>query len=126
MPKLTDNTVVVNPQTGEPALLAAGGDVPDWAVDLVGDHLLDGPVQRSTKTQTSSEDPEKAAMRARIADLEAAQRPPSGDGPAKPDYDDLTLPNLRSELERRDLPTSGNKPELVARLREHDDQQSRQ
>lgn len=40
MPKLTVNTVVVDPATGAPAALAAGDDVPDWATSLVGDHLI--------------------------------------------------------------------------------------
>ncbi len=35
-----------------------------------------------------------------------------GDG-----FDDLTKPELQDELERRGLPTSGNKPDLIARLR---------
>lgn len=36
-------------------------------------------------------------------------------------YDEMTLEQLRAELVERDLPKSGNKPELVARL-EQDDQ----
>jgi hypothetical protein len=76
MAKLTDNTIVVHPETGEPVLLAATGEVPDWAVDLVGDHLLDGPVKRSAKSAQPSpgEAAEVAALRARIAELEAAQK----------------------------------------------------
>lgn len=31
-------------------------------------------------------------------------------------YDDLTADKLREQAEKRDLPTSGTKPELVARL----------
>jgi hypothetical protein len=42
MPKLTANTLVRHPG-GEIVLLAADGDLPDWADGLVGDHLLDGP-----------------------------------------------------------------------------------
>jgi SAP domain len=35
-------------------------------------------------------------------------------------YDDLTKEELQSELQDRGLPISGNKPDLVARLREDD------
>lgn len=36
------------------------------------------------------------------------------------DYDSMTNDDLREELEDRDLPTSGNKADLIARLREND------
>lgn len=41
MPKLTDNTVVNDPETGLPTALLKGEDVPVWAVDQVGDHLVE-------------------------------------------------------------------------------------
>lgn len=37
------------------------------------------------------------------------------------DYDDMTGDQLRDELRRRDLPTSGRNDELIARLREDDE-----
>ena len=43
---LTANTVVTHPDTGAPVVLRAGEDVPDWAVPLVGDHLVDKPKPR--------------------------------------------------------------------------------
>ena len=36
------------------------------------------------------------------------------------DYQDMTVPQLREELEQRDLVTNGAKPALIARLREDD------
>lgn len=33
-------------------------------------------------------------------------------------YDEMTKEELQAELERRGLPTSGNKPELIDRLNE--------
>jgi hypothetical protein len=41
MARLTDNTVVLNPDTGAPVQLAAGVEVPRWAKSQIGDHLLD-------------------------------------------------------------------------------------
>lgn len=40
MAKLTGNTVVVGPD-GQARTLLEGDDVPAWAADQVGDHLLD-------------------------------------------------------------------------------------
>lgn len=37
------------------------------------------------------------------------------------DYNDWTVPQLQHELGQRELPKSGNKPELVARLEEDDE-----
>lgn len=47
MARLSDTTIVVNPDTGAAEVLAAGDEVPSWAKDQVGDHLTenssDGP-----------------------------------------------------------------------------------
>lgn len=49
--------------------------------------------------------------------------PEAEDTPAEqePDYESLTVPQLRELLAERELPTSGTKPELVTRLRTHDE-----
>lgn len=39
MAKVNANTVLADPETGQPVVLLAGEDVPGWAKDLVGDHL---------------------------------------------------------------------------------------
>jgi SAP domain len=36
-------------------------------------------------------------------------------------YYALSKPELQAELENRDLPTTGNKPDLIARLEEDDE-----
>jgi hypothetical protein len=41
MAKLNSNTVVTHPETGAPAVLLSGEDVPDWAEGLIGDHLIE-------------------------------------------------------------------------------------
>ena len=41
------------------------------------------------------------------------------DGDSK-DYSDLTNEELKAELAKRELPVSGNKDELIARLTEND------
>ena len=41
MAKLNANTTVMRPDTLEVVALAEGDDVPDWAVGLIGDHLVE-------------------------------------------------------------------------------------
>lgn len=43
MAKLTANTVVRHPESGEPVALLEGTDLPEWAEKLVGPHVLDVP-----------------------------------------------------------------------------------
>lgn len=40
MPRLIASTVVLNPETSAPVVLAAGDELPPWARGLVGGHLL--------------------------------------------------------------------------------------
>ena len=42
MPKLKENTLLTKPGTLDLVSLSAGEDVPDWAVGLIGDHLVEG------------------------------------------------------------------------------------
>jgi hypothetical protein len=39
--KLAASTVVTNPNTGAPTVIEAGAEVPDWATDLIEDHLYE-------------------------------------------------------------------------------------
>lgn len=55
--KLAASTVVTNPDTGAPTVLEAGAEVPDWATDLIEDHLYE-----------SSEDPRQVAEDADVDD----------------------------------------------------------
>lgn len=41
MARLAVNVVLAHPNGGEPAVLLAGSDVPEWAEGLVGDHALE-------------------------------------------------------------------------------------
>ncbi|RAO26478.1 hypothetical protein PSN13_06506 [Micromonospora saelicesensis] len=79
MAKLTANTHVRHPETGELAFLVAGGDVPEWAAPLVGDHLIEGGSARSRKPsapKAPAEDPavELARLEARVAELKATPK----------------------------------------------------
>ncbi|WP_194821300.1 hypothetical protein [Micromonospora sp. S-DT3-3-22] len=80
MRRLTDNTVVRHPETGEPVLLAAGGSLPDWATDLVGDHLLDGAGRPAPSAPGESREQQRARLLAQLAELD-------GDEPGDADAD---------------------------------------
>lgn len=41
MPKLKENTLLTKPGTLDLVSLSAGEEVPDWAVGLIGDHLVE-------------------------------------------------------------------------------------
>ena len=41
MPKLKENTLLTKPGTLDLVSLSAGEDVPDWAVGMIGDHLVE-------------------------------------------------------------------------------------
>lgn len=120
MPKLIENTIVVHPKTSEPVLLAATGELPGWAVGLVGEHLLDGA------GPPAGDGDEVARLKARIAELEAGKAPSSesphggGQGSAVDGYDDRKADELRGELAARKLPTSGARADLIDRLRADD------
>lgn len=45
MAKLNDNTLVL--RAGSPVSLLKGSEVPDWAKDQVGDHLLEGGAEET-------------------------------------------------------------------------------
>jgi hypothetical protein len=60
-------------------------------------------------------EPEVEPVEAEAEPVEAVVEVEYDDG-----YDDLTKEELQSELQDRGLPISGNKPDLVARLREDD------
>jgi hypothetical protein len=78
---LKENTVVSDPDTGQPVALSAGEQVPAWAVGQVGDHLAEGG---DVEAETSYEDQKVADLRKEI-DRRNADRDPSGDEDIKPD-----------------------------------------
>lgn len=47
MATLIDNTVVEHPETGERVTLFAGQEIPDWAEDLIGGHLVEAAAETS-------------------------------------------------------------------------------
>lgn len=61
MPKLKENTLLTKPGTLDLVSLSAGEDVPDWAVGLIGDHLVeDEQPKRATPSRAKATEPKTA------------------------------------------------------------------
>lgn len=95
MATLTQNTLVRVPDTGEIVVLNAGEDVPEWALSLVGDHIV------STDDDNGGEGGYESMT---VADLRA---------------------EIESRNEGREevdlIPSDGKKADLVAALDADDD-----
>lgn len=117
--KLTANVWVPDPESGEPVLLEAGAEVPDWAKDLVQNPKVfaheaepEAPAEPAASTET-------------VAPIEPSAEP---DAPAEPangrvkrtDYESMDFRELQHEAKARNLSASGTKEELVAKLKADD------
>ncbi|MFI1197702.1 hypothetical protein ACH4T9_31200 [Micromonospora sp. NPDC020750] len=127
MRRLTDSTVVRHPQTGEAVLLAQGGPVPDWAADLVGDHLLSEPRPRQVEpaAEAPAETPadERARLLARLAELDQADEPgldgsDGEDNPPPKSGPGSGAPRWREYAARRrvEVPADASREDVVAAL----------
>ena len=58
MARLTQNTLVTHPDTHDLVPLAAGDEIPEWAADLIGAHLVDVPASAPTDDEKSDDEPE--------------------------------------------------------------------
>ena len=66
MAKLTANVLLSHPDSGRVEFLAEGSTLPEWAVGLVGDHVLDEPAE--SPASADEVDPYKGKTK---ADLKA-------------------------------------------------------
>lgn len=60
--KLTESTVVTNPRTGAPTVIEAGAEVPDWAEELLEDHLFEESTPRQVAEDADVDDNAKPAL----------------------------------------------------------------
>lgn len=58
--RLIANVVLRHPVTGDPTVLTEGSDLPDWAVGLIGDHVLEGVPEPVEEPATDPDDPESS------------------------------------------------------------------
>lgn len=105
MASVTDNTWVVD-SAGAPVLLEKGDDVPAWAADQVGDHLLEGG---SDAEPTPYEEQKIADLKAEV-DRRNTERDPEGESYIRPEgrkQADLAAA-LRADDERADADAGGD------------------
>ena len=118
--------VAVHKDPAETVWFAPGDDVPDWAVDLVGDHVLEGnedDTEDVRLTDPENEEDDPATKWSTVNTLPPAAETASDvdeDSDEDLTYADLSKDDLKELLEQRELPVSGNKAELIARLEEDD------
>lgn len=55
MVRLTANVILAHPETGVPEILVMGSDLPDWAVGLVGEHVLEQDGYSGTAAELKAE-----------------------------------------------------------------------
>ena len=120
--------VAVHKDPAETVWFAPGDEVPDWAFELVGDHVYGGDHQadgdaddvRLTDPHYEDDDPETEFRT--TTDLPPANDAgeTEADEDLASDYSELTKDELKDLCEERGLAVSGNKAELVARLEEDD------
>lgn len=145
MPRFADAVHIQNPKSRLAEFFLKGQEIPEWAFDHIGDHLIAKEEERKitirevTPTDTETAEEREAKLQARAAlkaELEAkaaaADADADGDGDGDDDgdgdndavaegYAGWTNEALREELINRSLPTAGKKAELVARLTEDDE-----
>jgi len=123
MPKF-NAYVSVYKDPAEHVEFAPGDDVPDWALPLVGDHVLDSREEEEDVRlgDPHYEEDEDTVQYSTPINLPPA-RPEVADNVESDDageYDDLTKDELKELAEERGLAVSGTKAELIARLEEDD------
>lgn len=123
MGKKFNTYVAVHKDPAESVWFAPGDDVPDWALDLVGDHVY-GDAEavedvRLTDPHYEDDDPD--------ASFFTPNTLPATVGETVDDVDDdeIDLSTLKKDelialAEERDLDTSGTKAELIERIADHD------
>lgn len=81
MTTLNATTIVVDPATRAGVVLAAGGPVPSWATDQVGDHLLQVSSEVSDEVSPEGPPPKAGKGSSREAWAEYADANDVGYGP---------------------------------------------
>ena len=128
----TANVVLARHRGGELTQFSIGDEVPEWALELVGEHASQGTTRAanapvaSAPVDTNGADVEGAAEAAAIAAANAAADA-DGDDEEEDDidsYEEWTKADLKDEARSREIEgfSSMNKEELIAALEKHDEE----
>jgi hypothetical protein len=117
--------VAVHKDPAETVWFAPGDEVPDWALELVGDHVYGGDHEASDSEDVRLTDPENEPDDPDTKWSTINTLPPTAEAASDVDedlgYADLSKDDLKELCEQRDLPVSGTKADLIARLEEDDE-----
>jgi hypothetical protein len=112
--------VAVHKSAAESVFFRIGDEVPDWALDKVGDHVFE-PVDESDDVrfrdpQYEEDDPETKFSTPITLPPSVEGTPLEEDDEEEVDLDSLSKAELQAEAEARGLDTSGTKAELKERI----------
>ncbi|MBN9209350.1 MAG: hypothetical protein J0H96_11890 [Microbacterium ginsengisoli] len=108
--RIAATAVHVHTEDGSSVVFAAGESVPKWAQKLITNDAVYATVETPETPETADAGTSSAA----------------GDGSSSTrEYESLTVDGLKELLKTRELPQTGNKEELVTRLREADAEAAR-
>ena len=108
MPKVNANTVIQNPDTFEVVTLSAGDEVPAWATDLIGSHLIGEPVEAPVTEQGS----------VTVGPPQGGDSTPGEPGTVDTPNEEWTIADLRAYAKANDINLEGatSKPDILAKV----------
>lgn len=114
-PKLA-SYVHVQDADGKMQVFGPDDRVPDWAArKITNPRAWEGGKAPVAEDPAAKVERLRRELAAAEAEAEPAAGDEQGDGGTEP-YDGMKADELRAELAKRELPTSGTKPELIERL----------
>lgn len=125
MPKF-NAYVSVYKDPAEHVEFAPGDEVPDWALDKVGDHVLEGNgvEEDDVRLRDPHYEEDSPEVQFSTPTVLPPARPKVADDVEEEEsdgYGSLSKAELQEEAESRGLAKSGTKDELIARLEEDDE-----
>lgn len=123
----TANVVLARHRGGEVSEFKVGDEVPEWAMDMVGDHVSQGTTRASDAPAPAAPINDTTAAVADAAEAANAAAEAAGDDDADDDddvdsYANWTKDELKDEARAREIDgfSKMNKEELIVALEEND------
>ena len=128
MAKKFNTYVAVHKDPAESVWFAPGDEVPDWALDLVGDHVYGGTHEADSDVDVRLTDPENEPDDPDTKWSSPNALPASVDADASMedvdyDYSDLKKDELVALADERGIDSSGTKADIIARVEEDDEEE---
>lgn len=119
--EFTAYVIVKNPEDHQAVTFEPGDVVPEWALDVVGDHVTAG-VTKARQTPDEAPASDDAPVIEEVAADEAETEEVDEDDEALPPYTEWSKTDLRAEVDGRelDVPSKATIADLVAALEADD------